>query len=92
VPAQDVQAWLTTLTSLKHDGPAALFAAVQMARRTRDRYRDVSEPTREKVLEWLIGHDAPPHFITLVREGGQLEAEEQKSAFGESLPRGLRIE
>ena len=52
----------------------------------------MSEATRGKVLEWLAGHGAPGHYVTLVREGGQLEAEEQKTAFGESLPRGLRIE
>jgi len=30
--------------------------------------------------------------LELVREGGQLAAEEQRGVFGESLPRGLRIE
>jgi hypothetical protein len=92
VPAEGVEAWLTTLVGLKHQGSAGQFAAVQMARRTGDRYRDVGEAVTGKVVEWLKGHGAPEHFVTLVREGGHLEAEEQKTAFGESLPRGLRIE
>jgi molecular chaperone DnaK (HSP70) len=92
VGVDQVEAWLTALTGLKHEQHSALFAAVQMARLTGDRYRDVSDPTRAKVLEWLMAHHAPEHFITLVRDGGQLEAEEQRSVFGESLPRGLRIE
>jgi hypothetical protein len=92
VPAEQVEAWLTTLTGLKHQQHSALFAAVQMARLTGDRYRDVSNATREKVLAWLSDRSAPDHFVTLVREGGHLEVEEQKTAFGESLPRGLRIE
>jgi hypothetical protein len=92
VPAEAVEAWLTTLIGLKHGRQAGLFAAVQMARRTGDRYRDVGEAARAKVLEWLNENGAPGHFVTLVREGGHLEAEEQKTAFGESLPRGLRIE
>jgi hypothetical protein len=92
VPAEAVEAWLTTLVGLKARGPAAQFAAVQMARRTGDRYRDVGEAVRAKVAEWLKDGGAPDHFLTLVREGGRLEAEEQRTAFGESLPRGLRIE
>jgi molecular chaperone DnaK (HSP70) len=91
-PAEAVESWLTTLTGLKHASSAAQFAAVQMARRTGDRYRDVSDVTRERVAGWLAAVNAPAHFVTLVRDGGRLEAEEQKAAFGESLPRGLRIE
>jgi hypothetical protein len=92
VPAEQVEAWLTTLVGLKHAGQSAQFAAVQMARLTGDRYRDLSDPARDKVLAWLAQHAAPDHFTSLVRDGGQLAAEEQKAAFGESLPRGLRIE
>jgi hypothetical protein len=36
-------------------------------------------------------HHAPAHFITLVREGGLLDTEEQNLIFGEALPKGLRI-
>lgn len=92
VPAEATEAWLTALVGLKHRGPAAQFAAVQMARRTGDRYRDVGEAVRARVVEWLKEGGAPGHFVTLVSEGGRLEAEEQRTAFGESLPRGLRIE
>jgi hypothetical protein len=73
-------------------GKSWLFALVQMARLTGDRYRDLSEGARGRVVEWLVVHGAPGHFVSLVREGGRLEAEEQRSVFGESLPRGLRIE
>ena len=70
----------------------AAFALVQLTRRTGDRYRDVADSTRDAVLKWLTDRHSPQHFIELVRQGGQLESEEQKFAFGESLPRGLRIE
>jgi len=92
VGVDQVEAWLTTLMGLKHEQQSALFAAVQLARLTGDRYRDVSDATRGRILEWLRAHQAPEHFITLVRDGGQLEVQEQRSVFGESLPRGLRIE
>jgi hypothetical protein len=92
VPAEMVESWLTGLVGLKHESVAAQFAAVQMARRTGDRYRDISDAMRGKVLEWLARCGAPEHFVKLVNEGGRLGAEEQKAAFGEALPRGLRIE
>ena len=64
---------------------------MQLARRTEDRYRDIPEKLRCKVLEWLAAQGAPPHFAQLVREGGTLDTEEQGMVFGESLPKGLRI-
>jgi molecular chaperone DnaK (HSP70) len=92
MPLDQVEAYLTTLLGLPHRQHSALFAAVQMARRTGDRYRDISEATRARAVDWLTAASAPEHYIRLVREGGRLEAEEQRTVFGESLPRGLRIE
>lgn len=92
MPAEMVESWLTTLIGLKHQNQTAQFAAVQMSRLTGDRYRDLSDPMRQRVLAWLKQCNAPSHFEMLVHDGGELAAEEQKAAFGESLPRGLRIE
>jgi molecular chaperone DnaK (HSP70) len=92
VPAELAESWLTALIGLKQESHASQFAAVQMARLTGDRYRDLSDAMRQKILAWLAKCGAPAHFEKLVSEGGQLAAEEQKAAFGESLPRGLRIE
>jgi hypothetical protein len=68
------------------------FALVQLTRRTGDRYRDVSEATRSRATAWLAERSAGQHLLDLVSEGGALAAAEQQSAFGESLPRGLRLE
>jgi molecular chaperone DnaK (HSP70) len=92
MPAEQAESYLTTLLALPHRQHAALFAAVLLARRTGDRYRDISDSTRKHVVNWLTAASAPAHFVNLVKEGGRLEAEEQRTAFGESLPRGLRIE
>ncbi|HYE21631.1 MAG TPA: Hsp70 family protein [Tepidisphaeraceae bacterium] len=92
LPPEDAATYATRLTQLKHTHPTALFAAVQLARKTHDRYRDVPDDTRTAVLNWLTSNNAPAHYVDLVREGGTLAAEEQKTVFGESLPRGLRIE
>ena len=67
------------------------FAAVQLARCTDDRYRDLPTDMRELAIDWLANNEAPEHTIQLVREGGELDSEEQNRIFGEALPSGLRI-
>jgi hypothetical protein len=74
----------------KDDKPA--FSVTMLTRRTGDRYRDVSDDLRDSVVRWLSERGASPHLLQLVREGGALVEEEQRSVFGESLPRGLRLE
>ena len=69
----------------------APLALMQIARKTGDRYRDVSESLRAKVLAWFGVREVPAHFVQLVAEVGQLEAAEQSLIFGESLPQGLRL-
>ena len=41
-------------------------------------------------IAWLENQQVP-HYVTLVRDGGLLDAEEQGLVFGEALPKGLRI-
>jgi hypothetical protein len=87
-----VEPWILRLMQINPREDKGAFAAVQLARRTGDRYRDVSDSTRQAVLDWLEGRAALAHFVELVRDGGQLQTEEQRIVFGETLPRGLRIE
>ena len=89
---ETAEAWADRLMALDLDGDRSSFAVVQLTRRTGDRYRDVSADIRDKALAWLAQRGASSHYLDLVREGGQLRDEEQQSVFGESLPRGLRIE
>jgi molecular chaperone DnaK (HSP70) len=84
--------WIESLLKLDApQEPMLLFALVQLARRTRDRYRDVSDALRTQVLEWLSAQQATEQQLALVREGGELNAEETSRVFGEALPRGLRL-
>ena len=78
---------------LNSDLPAATlaFPVVQLSRKTGDRFRDLPDKVRGRVIGWLERHEAAPHLVRLVREGGQLDVEEQSAAFGESLPKGLRL-
>jgi len=63
---------------------------MQLARRTDDRYRDLSPSARQLALDWLEDADAPQHYQQLVRDGGTLDTEEQNKVVGEALPSGLR--
>jgi hypothetical protein len=73
------------------DQPMEHFALMELARKTGDRYRDLPEKLRGRVLEWLVANRAQEHFLELVRSGGQLDREAQGIVFGEALPKGLRI-
>ena len=79
------------LGDAKTNDPMLQFALVQLARRTGDRYRDVNDEVRSRVLAWLGEAGAAPHNLQLVREGGQLDTEEAGRVFGEALPKGLRL-
>ncbi|HWE03294.1 MAG TPA: Hsp70 family protein [Tepidisphaeraceae bacterium] len=86
------EAWAHRLISAGKSVEKNAFAIMQLCRRTGDRYRDVSDEARESALNWMIEHGVADRYRQLVREGGELEAEEQRIVFGESLPRGLRIQ
>jgi len=91
VPVEASSRWLDRLMQSGPDDPMTLLSVMQLARRTLDRYRDVSEKSRKKVLAWLAAHNAPPHYAALVQTVGRLDAEEEGLVFGESLPKGLRM-
>jgi hypothetical protein len=91
VPAATAAAWLDKLLPQRMEIAECPLAVMQLARRTDDRYRDLSEKLRREAADWLASLDAPRHFVELVRNGGALDSDEQGLVFGESLPKGLRI-
>jgi hypothetical protein len=94
VPSVRVASWLSKLIGLDRPTASTIdqFAVVQLARRTDDRYRDLSNELRQLAVDWLTDNDASEHAIQLVRDGGDLDSEEQSRVFGEALPSGLRIQ
>lgn len=93
VPSEVAARWLPEV--IRHsadDLPTATLAIMQLARRTDDRYRDLPPTDRREAVMWLEDQTASPHLIELVRDGGALDADEQQQVFGESLPKGLRLE
>ncbi len=91
VPAESAAAWLARLMALDYDDPMGHLAVMLLARRTDDRYRDLTKKQRTGALAWLSKPGAPGHFLQLVERSGELQRDEQGMIFGESLPKGLRI-
>jgi hypothetical protein len=92
VPIAVASGWLTELIGNRENhSPECQLAAMQLARRTDDRYRDLPEKLRREAVDWLMLENAPPHFVELVRTAGSLDNDEQGLIFGESLPKGLRL-
>ncbi|MCA9172178.1 MAG: molecular chaperone DnaK, partial [Planctomycetales bacterium] len=84
-----ISKWVEQLLSHSSTDNAYPFAMMQLARCTGDRHRDLPAELREQVAaKALHGHE---HLQQLVTSGGALDTEEQQQAFGESLPKGLRI-
>ncbi len=71
--------------------PSATRAAMQLARITGDRARDVSQSVREEVKKRLEQAGARPDFIRAVSEYVPVEDAERRETFGEELPVGLRL-
>ncbi|TWT34189.1 Hsp70 family protein [Blastopirellula retiformator] len=91
VSADRAADWLSALYRDAQRDPMDLLAVMQIARRTDDRYRDLSEGERGEAARWLEGENAPVHFARIVREGGALDTEERDQVFGEALPIGLTL-
>ncbi len=91
VPADLASRWLMGL--VKHDFTEHLvaFAAMQLARKTGDRYRDIDESTRGQVLKTMERAAVASHYRELVAQITNLETEDESLILGDSLPKGLRI-
>jgi molecular chaperone DnaK (HSP70) len=84
--------WLDAILALdwKKVDPAA-FAAVQIARMTGDRSRDLPDAARDAVVRRLEAANAPRAWITMVSETVELDNADEGRVFGESLPAGLKL-
>jgi molecular chaperone DnaK (HSP70) len=84
--------WLDHLLREKwEEVPTAPHAAVQMARMTGDRARDVSDAVRREIAARLERAGARADWIRAVLEPLPVEDAERAEFFGEELPVGLRL-
>jgi hypothetical protein len=92
VPPHTVERWLDHLLREKWESvPTASRAAVQLARRTGDRARDVSDRVRREVEQRLVAVGADPDAVRAVRDVVPVADSERAAFFGDSLPLGLRL-
>ena len=92
VPPKAAEAWLTRLLDKNWGAVAsAPHAAVQLARVTGDRARDVSEKLRKDVAARLVASGAKEAWVQAVRELVEIGEEERVAILGEGLPIGLRL-
>ncbi|MGF6569162.1 molecular chaperone DnaK (HSP70) [Paraburkholderia sp. GAS333] len=92
VPPEIAAQWLNAILALdwKKVDPAA-FAAVQIARMTGDRSRDLADDVRHAAIRRLETSNAPRAWITMVSENVELDNADEGRVFGESLPAGLKL-
>jgi hypothetical protein len=92
VDAEQASAWLELL--LQRDlrtVDGAAFAAVQLARRTGDRTRDLEESLRARTVAALREAKAPDRWLQVVTDVVELQAEDEARALGDTLPIGLKL-
>ena len=92
VDAAIVENWMLRFLAIDNPAPIEQLAVVQLSRKVGDRYRDLDESQRGKIISWLNRTSANATFTKLVEEGGLFDAEQQGKIFGEALPQGLRLE
>lgn len=92
VPVSAAVSWLAGLFEVdwRVIKPAA-FAATLIARRSGDRERDIDAAIRSEVTQRLRATKAPSAWVRMVNEIAEMTEADERLAFGESLPSGLRL-
>ncbi len=92
VSPEQAAEWLTLLLDKDlRTVDGAAFAAVQLARLTGDRTRDVDEALRARTIDALRAAKAPERWLQLVSEVVALQAEDEARVLGDTLPLGLTV-
>ena len=91
VSAKKVQRWLERLMALVWKGEPEALAAAELGRMSGDRSRDLDEALRKKLAERLRENSEGERLARLVLEPIPREAREERLAFGDALPLGLRL-
>ncbi|HET7824185.1 MAG TPA: Hsp70 family protein [Anaeromyxobacter sp.] len=91
VPPRTAEEWAERLLASGVPLRDLAFPLAQLARRSGDRARDVSDDLRAKAVAALERGGAPEEAVRAVREVVMASDEEERRVFGESLPAGLRL-
>jgi hypothetical protein len=93
VPAKEAAVWLNGLFSMRDESSEGMARAmVQLARRTGDRERDLSQTERDNLAGWLMQQPQGNRLIELLTHPeADLMGQEKDWIFGEALPAGLSL-
>jgi molecular chaperone DnaK (HSP70) len=92
VPVEIAGAWVEKLLKAADlTDTTVQLTLMQLSRKTGDRFRDLPESLRARLLDRLRSVGTRNSFLQLIAEGGELEEEDAGLVFGESLPTGLRL-
>jgi molecular chaperone DnaK (HSP70) len=83
--------WLERVMALEWKGDVHALAAAEIARASGDRARDLDEALRRRLAKRLEEVSDGARLAKLVLEPTAREAREERLAFGDSLPSGLRL-
>ena len=92
VPPGIAHQWLEQLLQVdwkKYE--TAAFAAALIARVSGDRERDLNAAMRQRVIDALSARKSPETWLKMVSRVVELSASDERRAFGESLPPGLKL-
>jgi hypothetical protein len=92
---QVVQKWIDAILPFEpghqSERMAWAFCLTQLARKSGQRAIDIDDSHRLHVLNALNAQSLPIHWVRMVEDVLELEADEQSQMFGEALPIGLRL-
>ncbi|MCK5889414.1 MAG: hsp70 family protein [Methylococcales bacterium] len=92
IPAEIVAPWLQQLLKINWKKvPQAGFAATLIARMSGDRARDLDNDIRSQIVEKLKENKSPTSWVEMVESYKELDEQEAKQVFGETLPPGLKL-
>jgi molecular chaperone DnaK (HSP70) len=91
VSAKKAERWTERLLGLEWKNESFALAAAELARCSGDRARDLDDSLRKKLAERLKTLNDGARLARLVLEPVAREAREEKLAFGDALPSGLRL-
>jgi molecular chaperone DnaK (HSP70) len=92
VAVRRAEKWLERLLALPWKGEPEALAAAELARMSGDRARDLDEVLRRRLAERLHAVAEGERLARLVLEPIAREAREERLAFGDALPQGLRLQ
>ena len=91
VPPKRAAKWIERLLQLELDSDSLRLCIAEIARATGDRARDLDESLRRRVALRLEHGNDGARLAKLVSEPVGRQAKEERLAFGDSLPSGIRL-